>query len=477
MEQLSYAALAALQNDDFTLPSAPERVLQFGEGNFLRGFADYFVDVMNEQAGFDSKVVVVQPIESGLVDTINAQDGLYTLYLRGQEGGQAVTRRRLISAISRGINPYADFEAFLACAANPELRFIVSNTTEAGIAYDPACRPDDRPPASFPAKLAVFLHERFARGLGGVIVLSCELIDDNGKALRECVLRHAEQWHLGADFSAWLRRENAFCSTLVDRIVTGYPAAEAEELNRANGYVDKLLDTAEVFGAWVIEGDESIGAELPFGQAGLPITLTSDIAPYKQRKVRILNGAHTSLVLGALLAGKTIVRECMHDEVCLAFLKRALFDEIIPTLDLPRADLESFAGAVLDRFANPHIDHKLADIALNSTSKWRARVLPSATGYVAKFGAAPGCLAFSFAALLAYYQAGLGRDEQWVLDWFAEHALDDPGVLVAAACANERLWGRDLNDIPGFAAAVLGHLAAVKADPVAALAQAGRGHG
>jgi len=295
MDRLNYETLQKQGFSGFLLREAPERVLQFGEGNFLRAFAEPFIDLMNEKAGFDAKVVLVQPRggHPETADRFAAQDGLYTLVLRGREKGEAVERRRVLSCVSRCLDPKRDWEELLRCAGNPELRFILSNTTEAGIAFDPACRAEDTPPASFPAKLTVFLHERWKRGLPGFIILSCELIDHNGDALRHCVEDYAKVWQLEDGFSRWLEEENLFCSTLVDRIVTGSPQGEAEKLCEAWGYEDQLINTGEVFADWVIEGPQTLKAELPFEKAGLPIRVVDDVTPYKQRKVRILNGAHT----------------------------------------------------------------------------------------------------------------------------------------------------------------------------------------
>lgn len=481
MNTLTYDTLRASDYEGYLLENAPERVLQFGEGNFLRAFVDDFIDRLNECAGFDGKVVLVQPIAPGLAGMINDQQGLYTLYLRGFADGQAVDEKRVISCVSRCLNPYDDFDALLACAKNPDLRFIVSNTTEAGIVYDANSTFDQRPPHSFPAKLTRFLYERFQNGLSGFIVLSCELIDDNGRILRECVLRHAAEWKLGEAFSRWIEGENTFCSTLVDRIVTGYPRAEADALNAKNGYTDNLIDTGECFGLWVIEGPQSLLAELPFDRAGLPVIVTDDHSPYKQRKVRILNGSHTSMVLGAYLAGFDIVRDCMHDDIVRGFMEKAIFDEIIPTLSLPRDELIAFAQSVTDRYQNPFIDHKLLDIALNSTAKWRARVLPSVKGYLESTGKPPRCLSFSLAAYLAFYRAGEAlengtlvarrgddsyaiRDDEWVLEWFLAHRHLDAAALTRELCRNERMWGEDLTALPGFAEAVASSLEAIDRD-------------
>ena len=381
MEKLCYETLEKQGYDGYLLKDAPERVLQFGEGNFLRAFVDYFIDMMNEKAGFHSKVVLCQPIAPGLADMINEQEGLYTLFLRGFENGKKVNDKRVISCVSRCLNPYQDYDAVLACAENPDLRFIACNTTEAGITYDPACSFTDVPADSYPGKLTQFLYKRFetfGKEAGkGFVILSCELIDNNGKELEKCVLQYADQWKLGEEFVTWIKQENIFCSTLVDRIVTGYPRNEAASICEELGYQDNIIDTGEVFGFWVIEGPESLKEELPFEKAGLPVLITDDHKPYKQRKVRILNGAHTSFVLGAYLAGQDIVRDCMEDEVICGFMNKTIYDEIIPTLTLPKEELKSFAASVTERFKNPFIDHALLSISLNSTSKWKARVMPS----------------------------------------------------------------------------------------------------
>lgn len=485
MKKLCYQTLEEMNFDGYLLKDAPERVLQFGEGNFLRAFVDYFIDVMNEKAGFHSKVVLCQPIAPGLADMINEQEGLYTLFLRGFENGQKVNNKRVISCVSRCLNPYQDYESVLACAENPDLRFIACNTTEAGIAYDPACQFTDVPANSYPGKLTQFLYRRFQHFGNvegkGFIILSCELIDNNGKELEKCVLKYAEQWQLGDAFIRWIQTENIFCSTLVDRIVTGYPRAEAETICQELGYQDNLLDTGEVFGFWVIEGPDSLKKELPFAEAGLPVLITDNHKPYKQRKVRILNGAHTSMVLGAHLAGQSIVRDCMNDDVIQGFMNKTIYDEIIPTLTLPKDELEAFAGSVTERFKNPFIDHALLAISLNSTSKWKARVMPSFKGYVEKYGTLPKCITASFAFYAAFYRgvrmeenAMIGvrnqneeyqiKDDQAVLDFFFSHKDDDVAAYAHAVCSNIDFWGEDLSLIDGFENAVADILQKIETD-------------
>ena len=482
MKKLSYETLKEQNYSGYLLEDAPERVLQFGEGNFLRAFVDYFIDVMNEKAGFNSKVVLCQPIESGLSDMINEQEGLYTLFLRGFQDGQEVNKKRVISCVSRCLNPYSDFEAVLECASNPDLRFITCNTTEAGIAYDPSCQFTDTPANSYPGKLTQFLYRRFQK-FGqeegkGFIILSCELIDDNGKELEKCVLKYAEQWNLGEDFIAWIKKENTFCSTLVDRIVTGYPRNEADAICEELGYKDNLIDTGEIFGFWVIEGPQSIKDEFPVDKAELPILITDNHKPYKQRKVRILNGAHTSFVLGAYLAGQDIVRDCMHDDVICGFMNKTIYDEIIPTLDLPKEELLNFASAVTERFKNPFIDHALLAISLNSTSKCKARVMPSLKEYIKLQGSLPACITASFAFYIAFFNGhtltedGLVasrkgndytvKDDKNVLEFYLAHKDDSVEDLVHAVCTNTGFWGEDLTALEGFEAAVCNYLTQIR---------------
>ena len=463
MDRLTFKTLEAQGYNGYLLKDAPERVFQFGEGNFLRAFVEDFIDQMNEKAGFNSKVVLCQPRggHPDAADRFTEQDGLYTLILRGRADGKPVERTRVISCASRCLDPKRDWAKMLECMHNPDMRFIVSNTTEAGIAYDPACKADDAPPSSFPAKLTAMLYERWKTGMKGFIILSCELIDHNGDELKRCVNEYIKQWALEEEFCKWANEENIFCSTLVDRIVTGGAKGEAPALWEKWGYEDQLIDTGEVFAAWVIEGPQCIKDEFPFEKAGLPIQVVDNVTPYKQRKVRILNGAHTSMVLGGYLAGKNIVRDCMQDDSIRAFLNKAMFEEIIPTLDLPKDELEGFAASVIDRFDNPYIDHQLLSIALNSASKWKARVMPSVTEYVKREGKLPRCLTFSFAAFTAFYHKGERSgepyevsDDPWVLEFFAEHKADDCAALAHAVVNNDKMWDGELAKLPGFEAAV-----------------------
>lgn len=412
-----------------------ERIIQFGEGGFLRSFVDVFIHKMNEQGLFDGKAVVVQPIAKGLIPVINEQKGVYHQFLRGIENKEVVNECIKVESISRGVDPYTDYEEYLNLAHNPDMRFIISNTTEAGIEYLGTESINDMPPKSFPAKLTVLLYERFKANLPGFIIFSCELIDNNGKELLNCVLKYADLWNLSDEFKAWIKNENYFCNTLVDRISTGYPKDEVAALTEFLGEEDKLMNTAEIFHLWVIEGD--FEDEFPLKKAGINVIWTEDVKPYKKRKVRILNGAHTSMVLGARLYGLSTVKECLDDETVSKFLKKAMFEEIIPTLGNKEDDIQ-FGKDVLERFANPFVKHQLLSIALNSVSKFKARVLPTILEYYEINNSLPKCLTFSLAALIEFYRTDESNDNEDIMEFMKTAAVED--IL-----KKEQYWGRDLS--------------------------------
>lgn len=410
-------------------PKRRETVIQFGEGGFLRGFADWMLQKLNDSGEYHGSVVVVQPIEKGMVDRLNGQNGLYTHIIRGVEGVET----QIIDVISRCINPYEDYQGYLALADHPDFRVIISNTTEAGIAYLADDKPTGAPPKSFPAKLTALLHRRFLKGLDGFLLLPCELIDRNGDKLKEIVLKYASDWNLGGDFINWINTRNHFCSTLVDRIVTGYPKDEQLDL----GYIDNMVNTSEYFHLWVIEGDKRLADELPFDKVGLNVIWTDNLEPYRTRKVRILNGAHTSMVPYALLKGFDTVKSCMDDPEMLSFVKKCVYDEIIPTLDLPRDELIGYADNVLQRFANPYIRHYLSSIALNSVSKFKVRVLPSILEYIRRTQKIPRNLILSLGALIKFYKEGEPNDAPDVLQFMKT-------ATVEQILANTTLWEQDL---------------------------------
>ncbi|MDR0386843.1 MAG: tagaturonate reductase [Treponema sp.] len=460
----------------------PERVLQFGEGNFLRAFADWQIDILNEKTDFNGNIVVVQPLEQGMGDLVNAQRGLYTTVLRGVRNGETVEEFRPVTSLSRCLNPFTQFDEYIRCAENPDLRFVISNTTEAGISYNADDRLSDRPQRSFPGKVTAFLFRRFEYFKGdpakALVFIPCELIDKNGDKLREIVERYAQEWRLGEAFRAWLDSCD-FCNSLVDRIVPGYPAEEAASICEKLGYEDRLLVTAEIFHLWVIETKNDYTGELPFARAGLNVIQTKDMSFYRTRKVRILNGAHTSGVLAAFLYGLDTVEQCVKDPLVAGMMKRAIFGEIIPGMDGDGAALTQYAGDVLERFANPYIKHRILSIALNSVSKFKTRVLPSLTGCFAKKGVLPPVLTFSLAALIAFYKGvnPAGRemtgsrngeaypiqDDEEVVKRFAAlyAASGGAGEIAAAVLASKDWWGEDLRAYPGLEDAVSAYLAAI----------------
>ncbi len=463
----------------------PIRVLQFGEGNFLRAFVDDMIDIANEKGGLNAGVVIVKPIRMGTLENFHRQDCRYTVVLRGLQDGAPVEQERLITCVQDAVDAYDEYEKYASYARLESLRFIVSNTTEAGIILDETDRFELCPPNTYPGKLCKFLYERaqcfdYAPDKG-LVILPVELIDDNGAELKRCVKALARLWQLGSAFERWLDEACVFTSTLVDRIVTGYPRDEEERqaLWSRLGYEDHLLVTGEPFALWVIESPRDLSEELPLPACGLPVIFTDHQKPYKQRKVRILNGAHTSFVPAAFQCGYDYVLDAMHDPMIRAFIHRTLYEEVIPTLSLPKNELTAFAEAVIGRFENPFIRHALLSICLNSVSKWRARCLPSLVGYVEKNGALPSCLTFSLASLMALYHGGHleeGRlicdrdgkpyalqDDEAVLRFFAEGSQRPARELVHDFLSRESFFGQDLTRIPGLEDSVCGSYEAILA--------------
>ena len=457
----------------------PIRVMQYGEGNFLRAFVDYMIDIANEKGLFDGDVAVVKPIVYGSLEPFTHQDNMYTVALRGKAGGQVIRENRVVTCIQKAVDAQADYDAYMALASEESLEFIVSNTTEAGIVFDPTDDFSARPPHTYPGKLTQFLFRRFEHFHGasdrGLVILPVELIENNGIKLKECVLRLTDTWKLPASFKTWLEEGCVFCSTLVDRIVTGYPRDMAQDYWAELGYEDRLLSVCEPFALWVIESPRDISHRLPLDKAGLPVVFTRDQRPYRERKVRLLNGAHTATILGAYLAGMDIVGECMADPDIRRYMEETVYGEIAPTVPLPENEVKAFAGSVFERFENPFIRHALLSIALNSVSKWKSRILPSLLDSLNQTGKLPKCLTFSFAALLKFYTctkqadgsfAGIRpgggiypvQDDQPVLEFFHENSAKPAKEYVRLAAADISLWGRDLTLIPGFVQAVAMHL-------------------
>lgn len=473
----------------------PVRILQIGDGNFLRAFVDWLVDVTNGTGLFNGRVTIAQPLGRGIADMLNAQEGLYTTLLRGVQGGKTVEYRRVISCVDNALNPYSQWGEMLACAKDATLRFVVSNTTEAGIAYSEEAYTPEACQNSFPAKVTALLFARF-QALGGtektgLVFLPCELIEANGTNLRRFVLQYAEAWKLPAAFVAWVNEHNYFCNTLVDRIVPGFPKDEAEALYAKFGYTDPLLVTAEPFLLWVIEGPKAISEEIPLHKAGAgaEVVWTDDLQPYRTRKVRILNGAHTASSLGSYSAGLDTVQEMTEDGVVSKFLHRVMFDEIVPFVPLPDAERKAYADTIMERFANPHIRHELISISLNSVSKWKVRVLPTVKDFVKANGKAPAGLSFSLAALINFYHGKFDaagefagerakgsypiKDNAEVLKamadaWASWKSDADTAALVKKILADTSLWAEDLNQVAGLAEQVVSGLNAIKAKGVAA---------
>lgn len=415
-----------------------EKVIQFGEGGFLRGFVDWILQILNEETFFEGSAVVVQPIEKGMCDLLESQDCVYTHIMRGLKNGEPTVEKKLIDVISRTVKPYEDFDAYLKLAENPDFRFIVSNTTESGIEFLETDKMTDTPPKSFPAKLTLLLKRRFDLGLEGFIFLPCELIDKNGENLKKTIFQYSKLWNLGEDFENWLENKNIFCNTLVDRIVTGYPRDEKIDL----GYEDNMLNTSELFHLWVIEGDKSILKEIPFDKTNLNVIFTDNLEMYRTRKVRILNGAHTSMIPYALLEGVETVKECMENEKISSFVKSCVFEEIMPTLSLPEKELIEYANDVFERFNNPFIKHLCASISLNSVSKFKVRVLPSLLQYIEKTGKTPKNLVFSLAKLIEFYKKGTPNDAPEIIEFIKNKSVEE--IL-----ANTDFWGEDLSFLSG----------------------------
>ena len=454
----------------------PERVVQFGTGAFMRGFAEWFIDEANRAGRFGGSIVAIASTDSKRDAVLNVQDGLYTLSIQGGSADER-PRHRIIASVSRALSAATQWHDVLALARDPNVGLVISNTTEVGLAIDAADSVDALPPRSYPAKLTRFLFER-ATAFGydaqrGLVVLPCELIDDNGATLERLVRHLAAAWRLGRSFRAWLDDSVVFCNTLVDRIVPGAPSrAETERFERLHAYRDGLLTTCESYALFAIEGSDALRARLGFPGEDQRVVVATDIRPYRARKIRLLNGGHTIVVPIALLAGLVTVRDAVRDRRVGGFLRRVMLDEIAPSLDAPGA--ETFANEVLERFDNPYIDHALVDITLHGTTKMRVRVVPSIVAFASQSGRPPASLAFGFAAYLAFMRgdlhaerrsAGLpvptdseGDQVRAVWQSLAPRSDDDFVELVRRVCSDEALWAADLAAVPGFVDLVGEHL-------------------
>lgn len=470
------ASLQPLNRKTAQAASRPDKIIQFGEGNFLRAFVDWIVWKTNQATDFNAGVVVVQPIERGMVDMLNEQDGLYHLNLQGIDKGQAVDSIEMIDVINRGINPYRDFEDYIALAENPDIRFVISNTTEAGIAFDPSCKLEDRPASSYPGKLTQLLYRRYCHFNGdkskGLIIFPCELIFLNGKELKKCIYQYIELWNLGEGFKEWFEQACGVYCTLVDRIVPGYPKDNIEEIRARIGYEDKLVVKAEIFHLWVIEAPAEIANEFPADKAGLNVLFVPSEAPYHERKVTLLNGPHTVLSPVGYLSGLDTVRECVEDPEIGKFVRKVMYGELLETLNLPKPELEAFAASVLERFVNPYVKHFVTSIMLNSFPKFKTRDLPGLKTYLERKGELPKGLVLGLAGIITYYKGGkrgdtdiVPNDDPAIISLLQElWQSGDAAKVAEGVLAAEFIWGENLNAIPGLASMLASMLAKIQAE-------------
>lgn len=455
----------------------PERIIQFGEGNFLRAFVDWIIYNMNQKTDFNSSVVVIQPIEKGMVDMLNAQDCLYHVNLQGLDKGVPVNNLTRIDVISRALNPYADYDAFIQLADQPDMRFVISNTTEAGIAFDPSCRLDDSPASSYPGKLTQLLYRRYktfnADLSKGLIIFPCELIFLNGHKLKETIYQYIEHWNLGNDFKYWFEKACGVYATLVDRIVPGFPRKDIAQIKETLQYDDNLVVQAEIFHLWVIEAPTEIAKEFPADKAGLNVRFVPSEEPYHERKVTLLNGSHTVLSPVAYLSGIDIVRDACQHGVIGKYIHQVMFNELMETLNLPRPELEQFAHDVLERFNNPFVDHQVTSIMLNSFPKFQTRDLPGLKIYLERKGELPKGLVLGLAAIITYYRGGKRadgadikpNDAQDIMDLLSQlWATGDIQKVTEGVLSAISIWGEDLTRIPGLTAAVKANLDSIQAN-------------
>jgi len=448
-----------------TLAKSPIKIVQFGEGNFLRAFVGYAFKELNKAVNFNAGIAVVQPIDKGLVKMLNDQDGLYTLFMKGIKKGEEIQEIELLDNIVKCVDPYFNFNDFLSLAKEEALEFIISNTTEAGISYLESDSIEMQPPTSFPAKLTVLLYERFEHFNGdenkGLTIIPCELINNNSETLKEIILKYIQDWNLSNDFKNWILYNNSFHSTLVDRIVPGYPKDEIQDYNAQLVYSDNLIVAAEPFLLWVIEGGDDLKAKLPFDKTNLDVKIVDDMQPYRTRKVRILNGAHTLMVPFSILYGNKTVKQSVDIAFTGQFIQKAVFDEIIDTLDFDSDELNNFADEIFDRFRNPFIIHNLSSIALNTVSKFKVRVLPSLLGYVAVNNKVPTNLTFAFASLIRFYRGTFNgillpvQDSEDIVANFAKiWKSSNYAEISNAVLSNTEYWGEDLTRVENLPEAI-----------------------
>ena len=440
----------------------PTKVIQFGEGNFLRAFVDWIICKTNKATDFNAGVVVVQPIDRGMVDMLNAQDGLYHVNLQGIDKGEAVDSIEMIDVINGGLNPYTQNAEFMALAEDENIRFVISNTTEAGIAFDPSCKLEDKPASSYPGKLTQLLYHRFQYFKGdmtkGFIILPCELIFLNGKELKKCIYQYIDLWNLGEEFKAWFEQACGVYCTLVDRIVPGYPKDTINEIHERIGFKDNLVVKGEIFHLWVIEAPESVASEFPADKAGLNVLFVPSEAPYHERKVTLLNGPHTVLSPVGYLSGLDTVKECVEDPEVGKYVRKVMYEELMETLNLPKPELQAFADSVIERFVNPYVKHFVTSIMLNSFPKYKTRDLPGLKTYLERKGELPKGLVLGLAGIITYYKGGkrgdveiVPNDDAAIVNLLKElWAGEDVRKVAEGVLGAEFIWGENLNEIPGL---------------------------
>jgi tagaturonate reductase len=456
-----------LNRNNAKIDAAPTaRILQFGGGNFLRGFADWIVDVYNQKSADPMGVLVVKPTERGDYQAWREQDGLYHVLTKGIRDGELMDEKHLVKCVGEIIHPYHNWQGFISSAENSNLRFILSNTTETGIRFSAEDQFSDAPPAEFPAKLTRWLYHRYEHFAGdpamGCVLIPTELLVDNGEELKKAILQYVDAWSLDAGFVTWLNEANTFCNTLVDRIVPGVGKEKMTAALAQAGFEDEMITQGEPYHFWGIEAPMAVREEWPLDKIGLNIIYTDDLTPYRTSKVRILNGAHTAMVPVGYLYGITTVRETVEHPIMGAFVQKVIFEEIMPTLGMKEEELKKFAKDVLDRFKNPFIHHQLISIALNSVSKFKTRLLPSLLEYSKRKGALPEGIVLSLAALIRFYKGSFDgktiplKDEPWATSFLAAAWEQCDGseaaiaVLVQKVLQWKAAWSEDLSTVPGL---------------------------
>ena len=461
----------------FNKPERKVKIMQFGEGNFLRAFVEWILQDLNDKGAINASVAVVQPMPFGRVEELAKQDGLYTLRLEGIDNGKNVKKSQVIDVIGDCINPFTHYEDFLKYGESEDLQVIISNTTEAGIAVDPTDTDFSQCPKSYPGKLLALLKRRYDHFKGdlskGLAIVPCELIDDNGDELYRCLTELAKINKMDEKFIKWMQTANHFTSTLVDRIVPGYPRNEIEAIQKETGYIDNNVVKGEIFHLWVLKKEPLVQKYLPADKTGLNVIFADDIHPYKQRKVKILNGSHTALVPVAYLCGIDTVGESMNDKTISKYVRDFIFDEVNPTINLPQDQMTAFANSVIERYKNPYIRHELMSIALNSTTKFKTRLLPTLLDYVRITGILPKHLLFSLAAIIEFHKGKRGNedialndDPAYLAKWKSLWADFDGDYekLAKNTLAWKEAWDMDMNTIhPEIAKTVAKYLKEIEA--------------